>query len=156
MFLQNKKKAKEKKSICVFISFIMLLFGLDNFKQTCINDNFLWLKIDINHWIKQKMNYIWRRGTNTEDNITNVTKKWRMGYEYTIIVFCWDQYEFLWTLKTIFTEALAYSPKPLGWGEYGFLRFIKTRIDGRLYLYNRCLFMKYIVTFIIKSNVSAK
>jgi hypothetical protein len=27
---------------------------------------------------------------------------------------------------------------------------------GRLYLYNRCLFMKYIVTFIIKSNVSAK
>ena len=24
---------------------------------------------------------------------------------YTIIVFCWGQYEFLWTLKTIFTEA---------------------------------------------------
>jgi hypothetical protein len=35
------KKKKKKKSICVFISFIMLLFGLDNFKQTCINDNFL-------------------------------------------------------------------------------------------------------------------
>jgi hypothetical protein len=25
---------------------------------------------------------------------------------YTIIVFCWGQYKFLWTLKTIFTEAL--------------------------------------------------
>ena len=37
-FVFTKKK---KKSICVFISFIMLLFGLDNFKQTCINDNFL-------------------------------------------------------------------------------------------------------------------
>ena len=24
---------------------------------------------------------------------------------YTIIVFCWGQYKFLWTLKTIFTEA---------------------------------------------------
>ena len=32
----------------------------------------------------------------------------------------------------------------------------KNCICGRLYLYNRCLFMKYIVTFIIKSNVSAK
>ena len=41
---------------------------------------------------------------------------------YTIIVFCWGQYEFLWTLKR-------YSPNPLGWGQYWFLRSIKTRID---------------------------
>jgi hypothetical protein len=26
-------------------------------------------------------------------------------WHYTIIVFCWGQYEFLWTLKTIFTKA---------------------------------------------------
>ena len=41
---------------------------------------------------------------------------------YTIIVLCWSQYEFLCTLKR-------YSPKPLGWGEYWFLRSIKSRID---------------------------
>ena len=37
----KQKDGQKKKSICVFISLIMLLFGLDNFKQTCINDNFL-------------------------------------------------------------------------------------------------------------------
>ena len=28
-----------------------------------------------------------------------------IDWYYTIIVFCWGQYEFLWTLKIIFTEA---------------------------------------------------
>jgi hypothetical protein len=28
-----------------------------------------------------------------------------VGWYYTITVFCWGQYECLWTLKTIFTEA---------------------------------------------------
>ena len=28
-----------------------------------------------------------------------------VGWYYTITVFCWGQYEFFWTLKTIFTEA---------------------------------------------------
>ena len=41
---------------------------------------------------------------------------------YTIIVFCWGQYQFLWTLKTIFTESFR-----LRW--ISFLRSIKTRID---------------------------
>jgi hypothetical protein len=48
----------------------------------------------------------------------NLLNRWL----YTIIVFCWGQYKFLWTLKR-------YSPKPLGWGEYWFLRSIKTCID---------------------------
>jgi hypothetical protein len=57
-------------------------------------------------------------GQNPEENIILIGP---VQY-YTIIVFCWGQYEFLWTLKR-------YSPKPLGWGEYWFLRSIKIRID---------------------------
>jgi hypothetical protein len=30
---------------------------------------------------------------------------WQKDQFYTIIVFCWGQYELLWTFKTIFTEA---------------------------------------------------
>ena len=41
---------------------------------------------------------------------------------YTIIVFCWGQYELLWTFKTIFTEA-----SRLRW--ISFLKSIKTRIN---------------------------
>jgi hypothetical protein len=38
----------------------------------------------------------------------NIIKRYVFFYwmHYTIIVFCWGQCEFLWTLKTIFTEAL--------------------------------------------------
>jgi len=40
-FVFTRKKNNNKQSIYVFISFIMLLFGLDKFKQTCTYENIL-------------------------------------------------------------------------------------------------------------------
>jgi hypothetical protein len=36
---------------------------------------------------------------------TSITHSLVCKKYYTIIVFCWGQCEFVWTLKTIFTEA---------------------------------------------------
>jgi hypothetical protein len=48
-------------------------------------------------------------GQNPEENIILIGPgqytKILTGQYYTIIVFCWGDYEFLWTLKSIFTEA---------------------------------------------------
>jgi hypothetical protein len=48
---------------------------------------------------------------------------------YTIIVFCWGQYEFLWTLKTIFTEAFSNIWLHAINGQYQTAWTIRTNLD---------------------------